>query len=107
MIAVNAAAPMKKTSNAINTHAIPLILRRFFAAKGVDPEPTASGPPWLPKAGVSVSAKLPKRNPQFRQKRSSDGIAEWQLEQVVRLEVKSPGKGISVFCDIGGTCVGS
>src|SRR5688500_683 len=98
MIAVNAAAPMKKTSNAINTQAMPLIFRRFLAGKGVDPAPTASGPPWLPKGRVSLSAMLsPSRNPQFRQNRSSEGIAEWQLEQTVRPGFESTGNGISGF----------
>jgi hypothetical protein len=83
---------------------MPLIFRRFLAGMGVDAVPAARLPGWLPKGIVSVSARLSlKRNPQFRQKRNSDGIAERQLEQVVRLEVKSPGKGISGFCDIGGT----
>jgi hypothetical protein len=40
---------------------------------------------------------VPRRNPQFRQKRNSDGIAEWQFEQVIVV----PDDGvISGFCDI-------
>jgi hypothetical protein len=47
---------MKKTSNEINTHAMPLIFRRFLAGIGVDPVPGARYPGWLPKGIVSVSA---------------------------------------------------
>jgi hypothetical protein len=107
MIAVNAAAPIKKTSTATNTQAMPLIFRRFFTGIGADTEPGASGPRWSPKGTVSVysATPSPNRNPQLRQNRSSDGIAERQLEQVVRRGVESTGKGISGFCDINCTCL--
>jgi hypothetical protein len=39
---------------------------------------------------------VPSRNPQLRQKRSADGMAEWQLEQIV----VSEDNGVSGFCDI-------
>ncbi|HET9479445.1 MAG TPA: hypothetical protein VFO72_08875 [Pyrinomonadaceae bacterium] len=40
---------------------------------------------------------MPRRNPQLRQNRKSDGIAEWQFEQVI----VGPGdSGISGFCDM-------
>jgi hypothetical protein len=75
--AVKAAAPTKKTSRATNTHAIPLMRRRFRvdAGKAAD---AATGTLEPSKRTVSVYSAIPSpsRNPQFRQKRSSDGIAE-------------------------------
>src|SRR5690349_448209 len=81
MIAVNAAAPTKNTISATNTQVMPLNRRRFFAASGALPD-TAMPPNCCPKSPKLV----PRRKPQFRQKRNSDGIAEWQLEQMVVTE---------------------
>jgi hypothetical protein len=102
MTAVKAAAPMKKINRPTNTHAIPLIfLRDFFLTAGADTAPDPN------RTVASTSADpLPSRNPQLRQKRSSDGIEEWQLEQVVRSDVAFTGKGISGFWDIINTCSG-
>ncbi|HEX5834493.1 MAG TPA: hypothetical protein VFY34_11595 [Pyrinomonadaceae bacterium] len=73
---------------------MPLILRRFRGpASGALAEAT------LPPANWPASPKLvPRRNPQLRQNRNSDGIGEWQLEQVTI--VGPDDNGISGFCDI-------
>jgi hypothetical protein len=46
---------------------------------------------------VSSADPSPRRNPQLRQKRNSAGITEWQLEQVIKLDVGSIDIGISGF----------
>jgi hypothetical protein len=83
---VNAAAPTKNTSKATKTQDMPLRRRFFFGVFG-----KAAG-----KSSLAEYCPTPypamlcgSRNPQFRQKRRSDGILEWQFEQV-----------ISVACDI-------
>src|SRR6185369_14074460 len=78
MIAVNAAAPTKNTSSPTNTQVMPLNRRRRFGASGALPETAMP-----PKCWAASPKLVPRRNPQFRQKRSSDGIAEWQFEQSV------------------------
>src|SRR5262245_33479609 len=83
--AVNAAAPTKKTSKPTTIHAMPLIRRRFFGAGAAGIPAAARATCVLSKRMVSLYSAVPSpnRKPQFRQKRSSAGIAEWQFEQVV------------------------
>ena len=85
-IAVKAAAPTKKTNKAMKTHAIPLSFRRLFLTSGIEADAATIPACALPKRTVSVysATPSPSRNPQFRQKRNSDGIGEWQFEQVVK-----------------------
>jgi hypothetical protein len=68
---------------------MPLLRRRFFAT-GNGALVLCASETWSPRP-------KPRRNPQFRQKRNSDGIAEWQFEQVI---VEPGDVGISVFWDI-------
>jgi hypothetical protein len=66
---------------------MPLIRRLFLGGNGA-----------LLVAAISPALKLvPRRNPQFRQKRNSDGIAEWQFEQVI---IGPDEFGSSELCDI-------
>src|ERR671912_458751 len=93
-IAVNAAAPTKKTSKPIKTHAMPLMRRLFLGASGALPVAAMSAPTngWL-----VLPNPVPRRKPQFRQKRNSAGIADWQFEQVI---IGLEDIGISELCDI-------
>jgi hypothetical protein len=76
---------------------MPLIRRRFRGtANGTPPGALVATLP-LPNGWPASPIPVPKRNPQLRQKRSSDGIGEWQLEQVT---VAPEVSGISEFCDI-------
>jgi hypothetical protein len=96
MIAVNAAAPTKKTSKPTNTQLMPPIRRRFLGANAAE-----SVPARLPPNGWPALPKLvPRRNPQLRQKRNSDGIVEWQFEQTITVG-PDEACGISEFSDIG------
>src|ERR1700746_1325829 len=105
-IAVNAAAPTKKTSKPTNIPPIPLILRRpLFPLTGPEPAPGGTSPPNRTVC-VNSDVSSPSRNPQLRQKRSSDGITEWQFEQVITCDVGSNDLGNSGFSDIGVTCLG-
>jgi len=74
--AVNAAATTKNASNPMKIQDIPLMRRFLFGVAA-----GAKGP------AASIAVKPPssevRRNPQFRQKRSSEGMAEWQFEQIV------------------------
>src|SRR6185295_9641564 len=78
MSAVNAAAQTKNTSSTTKIHDIPLIRRFFFGATAESA--TAVLGYWPP---VKPPIFPVRRNPQFRQKRSSAGIVEWQFEQTV------------------------
>src|SRR6185437_2061742 len=82
--AVNAAAQTKKTSSPTKIQDIPLMRRFFFGATA---ESATAVLGYWPPAKPSIFPV--RRNPQFRQKRSSAGIVEWQFEQTV-----------SVNCDI-------
>src|SRR5689334_5088779 len=97
IIAVNAAAPTKKTSKPTNTQLMPPIRRRFLGANAAESVPArlppTNGWPALPKL-------VPRRNPQLRQKRNSDGIVEWQFEQTITVG-PDEACGISEFSDIG------
>lgn len=79
----------------MNNHAIPLIRRRFLGA---------TKPLLASLVRVICPVKTPdaseRRNPQFRQKRRSDGIFEWQFEQDVRSAVSGIGIETSEFCVI-------
>jgi hypothetical protein len=66
----------EKDSNPTKSHDKPLILRRFLAGNAPDVVATSEVPVYAPIASA-------RRNPQLRQKRSSDGIVERQFEQMV------------------------
>src|SRR5678815_3942461 len=84
-IAVNAAAPTKKTSNATKIQAMPLILRRRFLGIGRDPAAAPAGTCEPSNLTVSVysATPSPRRKPQLRQNRSSAGMVDRQLAQTV------------------------
>jgi hypothetical protein len=71
----------------MNTQAIPLSLRRLFLTSGTADDAATIPDCALPKRTVSVysATPSPNLNPQLRQNRNSDGMAEWQFEQVVKL----------------------
>jgi hypothetical protein len=95
---VKAAAPTKNTNRATNTQAIPLERRRFLLPETGTPAATTVGcAPSKRTVSVYSATPSPSLKPQFRQKRSSDGIAEWQFEQVVSVGAELIGVLFSVF----------
>jgi hypothetical protein len=71
--------------------------RRFFCGADETPLVATSLSCWA----VNPPEPSASRNPQFRQNRKSDGIIEWQFEQVVWFEVTDTGIVLSEFCVIG------
>jgi hypothetical protein len=73
------AAPTKKTSSATNTHAIPLIRRRFRRAGGAQIAAAGTVEPSNRTVQYIQQRLRLDEIRQLRQKRSSEGIAEWAV----------------------------
>src|SRR4030095_1045861 len=101
-MAVNAAAQTKNASRATKIQVIPVIFLRRLRGRTAPDAATTCGCE-LSKRTVSLySARpSPRRNPQFRQNRNSEGIGEWQLAQVVTVGAAT----VSEFCNISNPAI--
>jgi hypothetical protein len=99
-IAVKAAAHTKKAKRPTKIQVIPLTRRRRFRWAQAGIETAGTRDPSKRTVSVYSATPSPRRKPQLRQNRNSEGIIEWQFIHFVTCGAELTAVGISVFCDI-------